>query len=100
MNQGVETIKQTVCRACEQFNVKRLELFGSAARGQSNPGSDLDFIVEFMDESPKGYAKRFFGFHRLLEQEFGRSVDLLTNDQIRNPYFKKSVNQDRVPVYG
>lgn len=97
---SIESVKQAVTKPCEQFGVKRLEVFGSIARGQADTGSDLDFIVEFLNETPQGYSKRFFGLQNSLEELLGRKVDLLTDDQIQNPYFKIRVNQDRTSVYG
>ena len=89
-----------ITQACEEFGVKHLEVFGSVARDQVTEGSDMDFIVEFEDETPHGYSKRFFGFQSTLEELLGVKVDLLSNDQIQNPYFKSRVNQERTSVYG
>ena len=100
MHTSVEKVKIAVSKACEEFAVKRLEIFGSVVKEKVTSESDLDFIVEFEDETPQGYAKRFFGFQSTLEELFGTKVDLLTNDQIRNPYFKARVNQERTSVYG
>ena len=97
---SIESVKQAVSTPCEEFGVKRLEIFGSIARGHADPDSDLDFIVEFLNETPHGYSKRFFGLQSSLEELLGRKVDLLTDDQIQNPYFKSWVNQDRASVYG
>ncbi len=44
---------------CHQHGVKRLELFGSAARGDFRPSdSDLDFMVEFLSNDWQGAADR------------------------------------------
>jgi predicted nucleotidyltransferase len=46
---------------CRRYNVKRLELFGSKARGQARAGkSDLDFLVEFGVFPPGDYADAYF----------------------------------------
>jgi predicted nucleotidyltransferase len=46
---------------CHRCKVRRLELFGSAARGQDRPGeSDLDFLVEFEPLPPGRYADAYF----------------------------------------
>ena len=100
MHPSIHSVKKVVSKPCHEFGVKRLELFGSVAREQATTGSDLDFIVEFVDESPHGYSKRFFGFQKSLEDLFGTKVDILTNEQIQNPYFKTRVNQERTTVYG
>lgn len=85
---------------CRRFGVRRLDLFGSAARGDFDPArSDLDFLYEFEDKAPGGYADAFFGLKVSLELLFGRPVDLVAESAIRNPYFRASVKQSRAPLY-
>ncbi|MGH9159920.1 MAG: nucleotidyltransferase family protein [Vicinamibacteraceae bacterium] len=46
---------------CRRHRVARLELFGSAARGDElSPGSDIDFLVEFEPLPPGTYARYVF----------------------------------------
>ena len=81
---------------CERYGEERLELFGSAARGEFDPAhSDLDFIVHMKDRCKPGYARRFYEFAEALEALCGRRVDLLTELMIKNPYFKAEVDRDR-----
>ena len=82
---------------CERYGVERLELFGSAARGEFDPtSSDLDFIVHMKGRREPGYALRFCDFADALEALYGRPVDLLTELMIKNPYFKAEVQKDRM----
>ena len=85
---------------CRRHKVRRLELFGSAARGHDRPGeSDLDFLVDF-DPLPLGsYADAYFGLLEGLQQLFGRPIDLVVASAIRNPYFRESVERTKVLVY-
>jgi predicted nucleotidyltransferase len=85
---------------CGRFHVRRLEVFGSAARGDFDPArSDLDFLVEF-DPVPFGaYADTFFGFKEALEELFGRPVDLIVASAIRNPYFREGVERTKALLY-
>ncbi|MBN1139553.1 MAG: nucleotidyltransferase domain-containing protein [Anaerolineae bacterium] len=86
---------------CDAFGVKRLELFGSASRGDFDPRqSDLDFLVDFDEGHSLGAFDRYFGFKEALEQLFQRSVDLVEEKAIRNPYFRQAIAQDRTLVYG
>jgi len=74
-------------------------LFGSAARGDFDPGnSDLDFFYEF-DDNPNGLADRFFGLMEDLERLLGQKVDLVSSRDVRNPYYLQVVNRDRVTLY-
>ena len=89
-----------LAEACRRFGVRRLEIFGSAARPDFDPEtSDFDFIVSFADKTPGTYADRYFDFAHALEQLLGRKVDLLTERSIRNPYFRREIQAARQIVY-
>ncbi len=90
----------SLARACRKYAVRRLELFGSAARGGFDPArSDFDFVVTFRDKSLGTYADRYFDLATELERLLGRKVDLLTERSIRNPYFRREVDAARQTVY-
>jgi uncharacterized protein len=96
----VEHKKDALANLCRQFGVERLELFGSAATDSFQPAtSDLDFIVRFSFPSAGSYLDRYLDFAEALEQLFQRPVDLLTERAIRNPYFRRSIEATRQPVY-
>ncbi len=46
-----------------------------------------------------GYADRYFDFAESLEALFGRSVDVVTEQSIKNPYFHRAVDAQRQPIY-
>lgn len=94
----IEQIRSTVVPACRDFGVRRLDLFGSAARGAASEDSDVDLLVEFRDPGLQP-ARRFFGLLHRLEDGLGCAVDLLTIASLRNPYFRKRVLQERVLLY-
>jgi hypothetical protein len=94
----IDEIKRAVLPACREFGVRRLDAFGSLARGEGTPSSDIDLLVEF-DDPDRNPAKRFFGFLHVLEDTLGCAVDLLTVQSLRNPYFRKRVLRERVPIY-
>jgi predicted nucleotidyltransferase len=98
MFMSIEEIKSAVLPACREFEVRRLDVFGSVSRGAASPASDIDLLVEFNvpDRSP---AKRFFGLLHRLEDTLGCDVDLLTSGSLRNPYFRKRVLSERVSLY-
>ncbi len=84
---------------CERYGVQSLELFGSATGGDFREDSDLDFLVEFLDQRVEGYFNRYFGLLEGLQDLFGRKVDLVVPSAITNPYFQRSVDESRVPLY-
>ncbi len=78
----------------ERFGVKRLALFGSAARDEMLEGSDVDVLVEFEGESTfRGY----FGLKDYLEALFGRTVDLVTEGGLK-PRARRHVERDLIRV--
>jgi predicted nucleotidyltransferase len=95
----LEQIRAAVAPACAELKVKRLDVFGSVARGDANPQSDVDLLVEFEDP-PRGVHRRFFRLLHHLEDVLGRRIDLLTPSALKNPYFRRRVLQERVQIYG
>ncbi len=93
--------REALHRLCEQFRVRRLELFGSAANGRDfrAEASDLDFLVEFLPLQPGEFADAYFGLLEALQQLFGRSVDLVMVGAIKNRYFLEAVNESRTLLY-
>jgi uncharacterized protein len=88
MTMTLEDIKKVVLPACNEYGVKRLDLFGSLARGDSSSESDVDLLVEFEDPDLKP-SKRFFGLLHYLEDALRCEVDLLTISSLKNPYFRQ-----------
>ena len=85
---------------CQRCAVARLELFGSAAGDAWQPASsDLDFVVSFLASGQPGLADRYLNLAQGLEDALRRPVDLVTEDSIRNPYFRQTVEATRHPVY-
>lgn len=90
--------KDKIDSLCERYGVERLELFGSAGTRSFDDESDLDFIVTFADRSA-GYADRYLDFAESLETLLGRTVDLVTERSIKNPFFQSSVDATRQVIY-
>ena len=99
-NMKMEDLKIILPDVCERFGIRYVEVFGSLARNESGNDSDIDLIIEFEEPIERETSKRYFGFLHFLEDHFGRKVDLLTPRSFRNPYLKKSVDRDRVRIYG
>lgn len=85
---------------CRQYHVSRIDLFGSAARDDFDPErSDLDFLVEYEPDAPGSALDMYFGFKESLEELFERSVDLVEEGAIRNPYLLASIDASRELIY-
>jgi hypothetical protein len=73
-----------------KYEVKKIGLFGSFARGDQNRNSDIDFLVEF----EKPVFENFMDLAFYLEELFGRKVELITNGNLSSyiqPYVEKEV---------
>lgn len=85
---------------CEKYGVARLEIFGSAAADTFNAGtSDLDFLVTFKTLAHMNAADQYFGLLAELEILFNRRIDLVMERAMKNPYFIKSVEQNRRTLF-
>ena len=78
----------------EKLGVKSLALFGSVARGEARPDSDVDILVEFRG---KATFDRYMDTKFYLEDLLGRKVDLVTPKAIK-PRMKEYILQDLVHV--
>jgi predicted nucleotidyltransferase len=78
-------------QALARFGVRDLRLFGSVARGENDPASDLDFVVE---TAPKTFAN-YMGSKEYLEGLFGCRVDLVLEDSIK-PGLRQSILRECV----
>ncbi len=82
MNQEIISIlKAEKNNLNKKFNVTRLGIFGSYARGEEKPDSDVDIIVEF--SSIPG-MKDFFYTEEYLEKKLNIKVDLVRENAIRS----------------
>ena len=101
MHAAIADKREELVELCRQYDVARLEIFGSAARGTDfDPEkSDADFLVEFDPDSDLPPFEQFFGLVDALREALGRPVDLVENHEFRNPYLRASINESREVVY-
>jgi predicted nucleotidyltransferase len=97
----IRSRREELLALCRRFHVRRLDLFGSAARGDFDRArSDLDFLVEFDRDHPQALSLRtYFGLKEALEELLRRPVDLVEASAMRNPYLKASIERSREPIY-
>ena len=87
-----------IAALCRKLGVVRLDLFGSATRDELSSASDVDVLVQF-DRGRGGLFARYFDLKEGLESLFGRPVDLVVEDAIKNPYFRQAVERTRKNVF-
>ena len=88
------TLKRHLPDLEEVYGVKRLGVFGSYARGESRPKSDLDLLVEF-DRAPTMFE--FVRLERELAALLGIKVDLVMKTALK-PEIGKRILSEVVPV--
>ena len=87
----------SLAAVCRRYGVRELSLFGSAARGEMRPESDIDIMVEFEPGVRVGLIQ-FESLAGELEALAGRRVDLVTKRGLR-PWIRPEVLQDARVIY-
>ena len=95
----VERNTDKLIELCLSHKVGQLYLFGSVLTHQFNESSDIDFLVQFNDVDILEYFDNYMDFKEQLEALFGRSVELVENQAIRNPILRKIIDSEKQLVY-
>jgi predicted nucleotidyltransferase len=87
----VNEIKNIVSEIAKRYGVERAYLFGSYARGEAKPGSDIDLRID------KGKIEDYFelsGFRLELEKNLNVHVDLLTTGALSESFLKRIYGEE------
>lgn len=87
---------------CRKYKVAKLWVFGSILTPRFNDQSDIDFSVLFKKDEINllDYADNFFDFIDELKELFGRKIDLVSEDAVKNPFFRKELDMTKQLIYG
>ena len=96
----LERYTTDIAKLCENHKVRSLYAFGSVLTDSFNKESDIDLIVDFSNMEVEDYADNYFDFKFSLQDILKRPIDLLEEKAIKNPYFRQSIKQQRLLVYG
>ncbi len=96
--------REEIIALCRRYGVTRLEIFGSAARGEDfDPAaSDVDFLVTFGPRARTDFAA-FLDFREALEALLGRSVHLVERPAVeasRNYIRRRNILAGAETLYG
>lgn len=100
MNSILKNQLDTIRSLCERYRVKTLYVFGSVLTPNFDTYSDIDLLVDFLDQDALQYASNYFQFKFELEKLFNRKIDLLEERTLKNPYFIENINQKKQLLYG
>ena len=81
---------------CRRFGITRLDVFGSVARGEAGPGSDVDLLYELAQGRLLGWEIE--DLSQDLAALFGRPVDLVSRKAL-HPLIRDQVLADAEPFY-
>lgn len=95
----IEQNTDKLIELCVNHKVAQLYLFGSVLTNQFNESSDIDFLVQFSKVDLLEYFDNYMEFKEQLENLFGRQIDLVENQAIRNPVFRKIIDRQKQLVY-
>ena len=102
MNSIIKNNLSEIVKTCEEMQVKSLYLFGSGIREDFNKESDFDFLFSFKTDNDGNLLPPFYDYFDLmleLEKITGRKVDLVAESEIRNKYFLKRINPEKIKIY-
>lgn len=88
-----------IIKLCKRHKVRELYLFGSILTDTFNDESDIDFLVEFSIVDIQEYFNNYMDFKEKLEALLKRPVDLVENQAVRNPIFRKVLDREKKLVY-
>ena len=96
VDKNIEDLKML----CTMYNVEKMYLFGSALNSNFNKKSDIDLLVKFKSFDLSKYFDNYMDLKERLEKLFGREVDLVEEQTLRNPIFINSINKSKELIYG
>lgn len=98
----IELNMDRIIALCKKYKVAKLWVFGSILTPRFNDDSDVDLSVSFRKDEIAllDYADNFLDFLDELKTLFGRDVDLVSEDAVRNPYFRRKLDATKQLIYG
>ncbi|MBL0160029.1 MAG: nucleotidyltransferase family protein [Bryobacterales bacterium] len=93
---GIQVSPERVAEICQRYRIVELAVFGSAARGDMRPGSDIDIYLEFEAGTHPGMG--YFDLEDELSALFGKPVDLGRKSLLK-PLVRRNAVRDAVVLY-
>ena len=94
---GIEIPMATIADICRRYRIRELAIFGSAARGDMRPDSDVDIMIELEPGTHPGLG--WWDLEDELEAVFGRKIDALQKKLLK-PRVRVEAERDAVVLYG
>jgi hypothetical protein len=94
---SLREVKKKIAKILRKYGIKRAGIFGSLARGEVGPGSDVDVLVD--TEGTNMSALQYIGMAQELEDAIGRKVDLVKYHLIK-PRLRERILREEVRIIG
>jgi hypothetical protein len=98
MNANININREAITVFCKKWKIVEFALFGSVLRDDFAPDSDIDVLVSF-DSSAHWSLFDFVEMREELKEFFGKEVDLVEKDGLRNPFRRHEIITTRQIVY-
>lgn len=98
MNANININREAITVFCKKWKIVEFALFGSVLRDDFVPDSDIDVLVSF-DSSAHWSLLDFVEMREELKEFFGKEVDLVEKDGLRNPFRRHEIITTRQIVY-
>lgn len=89
-------LEENIIQLLQPYHPARISIFGSYARGEQRPDSDLDILIQFKERI--GLLK-LVQIEQELSDKIGVKVDLVTENAIKNPHLKASIEEDLITIF-
>jgi|SRR4030042_1043484 predicted nucleotidyltransferase len=87
---NIEIQHDRIQEFCRRWRIKEFGIFGSTLRNDFRPESDVDVLVTFQNGAPWGLFE-FVEMIEELREIFGRNVDLIEKEALRNPFRRREI---------
>lgn len=94
----IDIPKDKIADFCQRWKIREFSLFGSVIGDDARPDSDIDVLVSFKEDA----SWSFFDLIAMtgeLKTLFGREVDLVEKEALRNPFRRHSILTNREIIY-
>lgn len=95
---GIKIPKDKIADFCRRWKVTEFALFGSALREDFHTKSDVDVLVTFEKNAPWNLLD-IVRMQEELKEIFGREVELVEKDALRNPFRRQAIIRESRVVY-
>lgn len=96
MIDSIENISTIIKPILEKYGIVYAGIFGSYARGEARPDSDVDILVSLGDKTFTLFD--MYDFKDEISQRLKKSVDIVS-DRAVVPYFREHIYKDLKPIY-